>query len=73
MGDGETNRKYVVIHPGTRSFESRNPVALFVVLSRAKSDGTDNTDPDFAVVVVNQDRLCHAVWTLQQLEPFRKQ
>lgn len=47
IGDGEVNR-YIVINPGTRAFESRNPRALFVTLSRAKSIGKNNNDPDFA-------------------------
>jgi hypothetical protein len=45
-------------------FESRNPGALFVALSRAKSAGNDFVDPDFAwhsSVLVNEDRLCHVV------------
>jgi signal recognition particle subunit SEC65 len=65
IGAGEINR-YIVINPGTRSFESRNPGALFVALSRAKCTGVDNTDPDFAwhpSVLVNEDRLCHVVNT----------
>jgi hypothetical protein len=51
-------------NPGTRAFESRNPGALFVALSRAKSAGNDFADPDFAwhsSVLVNEDRLCHVV------------
>ena len=61
VGIGEANR-YIVIHPGTKSFESRNPGALFVALSRAKSAGSAGRDPDFAwhpSVLVNEDRLCH--------------
>jgi hypothetical protein len=49
------------------SFESRNPGALFVALSRAKSVGSDLSDPDFAwhsSVLVNQDRICHVVTTV---------
>jgi len=30
---------YVVIHPGKHDFEAKNPGALFVALSRAKSAG----------------------------------
>ena len=33
IGNGEINR-YVVISPGTRAFESRNPGALYVAMSR---------------------------------------
>ena len=65
IGAGEVNR-YIVIHPGTRAFESKTPGALFVSLSRAKSTGTANTDPDFAwnpSVLVNDDRICHVVNT----------
>lgn len=65
VGVGETNR-YIVIHPGTTAFESRNPGALFVALSRAKSAGSSNRDPDFAwheSVIINEDRLCHVVNT----------
>ena len=66
IGEGELNR-YIVINPGTRTFESRNPGALFVALSRAKSTGhPPHTLPDFAwhpSVLVNPDRLCHIVKT----------
>ena len=65
IGHGESNR-YVVINPGTRQFESRNPGALFVALSRAKSAGSHGSDPDFAWhpnVILNEDRLCHVVNT----------
>ena len=60
VGEGEANR-YIIIHPGSNSFESRNPGALFVALSRAKSAGSTEKDPDFAwhpSVLVNEDRLC---------------
>ena len=63
IGANETNR-YIIIHPGTRAFESKTPGALFVALSRAKSAGTLLSDPDFAwhpSVLVNEDRLCHVV------------
>ena len=36
--DGESSR-YIVICPGTRKFESLNPGALFVALSRTKYIG----------------------------------
>lgn len=65
IGEGEPNR-YIVIHPGTRNFESRNPGALFVAISRAKRTGMNSGDPDFAwhpSVLVNEDRLCHQVVT----------
>ncbi|KAK3093512.1 hypothetical protein FSP39_016633 [Pinctada imbricata] len=66
IGEGEVNR-YIVINPGTRSFESRNPGALFVALSRAKATGAlPEPLPDFAwhpTVLVNQDRLCFQVKT----------
>ena len=65
IGSGEANR-YIVIHPGTRAFESRNPGALYVALSRAKCSGSGGRDPDFAWnsnVRVNEDRLCHEVTT----------
>lgn len=65
IGDGEVNR-YIVIDPGTRAFDSRNPGALFVTLSRAKSIGKNNNDPDFAwhpSFLVNEDRICHSVNT----------
>ena len=63
IGKGEPNQ-YIVINPGTRAFESRNPCALFVALSRAKSARNYFVDPDFAwhsSVLVNEDRLCHVV------------
>ena len=59
IGSGEANR-YIVIHPGTKAFESRNPGALYVALSRAKCSGAGGRDPDFAWnsnVRVNEDRL----------------
>ena len=65
IGQGEPFN-YIVINPGTTSFESRNPGALFVALSRAKSAGSDQLHPDFAwhsSVLVNQDRICHVVKT----------
>lgn len=65
IGEGEVNR-YIIINIGTRAFESRNPGALFVALSRAKSTGRDNSDPDFAwhpSILINEDRVCHKVST----------
>ena len=65
IGAGETNR-YIVISPGTRQFEARNPGALFVALSRARSAGGPFKDPDFAWhprTLVNEDRLCFVVNT----------
>ena len=47
IGEGEIN-KYVIIHHGTRSFQSRAPGALYVALSRAKTAGNQREDPDFA-------------------------
>lgn len=61
IGEGEVNR-YIVIHPGTKAFESRNPGAFFVAISRAKSTGKNNSDPDFAwhpSFLANADRICH--------------
>ena len=58
--------RYIVIHPGTRAFESRNPGALYVALSRAKCSSVGEAEPDFAwtaTVRVNEDRLCHVVNT----------
>ena len=51
---------YVVIHPGKHDFEAKNPGALFVALSRAKSAGGQGIDPDFAFhedVLINDDRF----------------
>ena len=59
MGDGEAFR-YVVIHPGKHDFEAKNPGALFVALSRAKSAGGEGADPDFAFhadFLINEDRF----------------
>ena len=52
--------RYVVIHPGKHDFEAKNPGALFVALSRAKSAGGEGVDPDFAFhedVLINDDRF----------------
>jgi hypothetical protein len=60
IGKGEPY-SYIIINPGIRSFESRNPGALFVALSRAKSAGNNTSPPDFAwhsSILVNEDRLC---------------
>ena len=49
-----------MIHPGKHDFEAKNPGALFVVLSRAKSAGGEDVDPDFAFhedVLINDDRF----------------
>ena len=64
IGRGETNR-YIIIGPGTKQFESRNPGALFVALSNAKT--ADGEYPDFAWlpdVLVNEDCLCHRANTV---------
>ena len=61
IGKGESKR-YIVINPGTRKFESINPGTLFVALSRAKTAGGAGEDPDFAwhpSILINEDRLCH--------------
>ena len=58
-GAEEANR-YVVVHPGNHGFEARNPGALFVSLSRAKSAGGEGRDRDFAFredVLINNDRF----------------
>ena len=47
VGSGEAFR-YVVVHPGDHGFEARNPGAIFVALSGAKSAGGEGRDPDFA-------------------------
>ena len=65
IGEGETNR-FIIISPGTKSFESKSPGSLFVALSRAKTAGGPGKDPDFAwhpSVLVNEDRICHVVRT----------
>ena len=65
VGKGEPNR-YIIISPGSSGFETRNPGALFVALSRAKSAGDGETPPDFAwhpSVLVNEDRLSHVPFT----------
>ena len=63
IGAGEVNR-FIVISPGSRSFEAHNPGALYVALSRARSAGSKDQYPDFAWnpnVLVNEDRLCYKV------------
>ena len=65
VGQNQIHR-YVVIKPGSRQFESRNTGALYVALSRAKSAGSSDIEPDFAWnpnILVNEDRLCHKVDT----------
>lgn len=65
IGKGEAY-SYIIINPGIRSFESRNPCALFVALSRAKSAGNNTPPPDcawYSSVLVNEDILCHKVNT----------
>ena len=59
VGSGEAFR-YVVVHPGDHGFEARNPGAIFVALSGAKSAGGEGRDPDFAFhedVLINNDRF----------------
>ena len=65
IGHGELN-KYVIVHPGNKSFESRTPGALYVALSRAKSAGGIGENPEFAFhgdILLNPDRVCHVVNT----------
>ena len=48
------------------TLNKKNPGALFVALSRAKTAGGPEKDSDFAwhpSVSVNEDRLCHVVRT----------
>ena len=87
IGENQASR-FIVIHPGGKVFESRNPGALYVALSRAKSAGNQGQLPDFAwnpSILLNTDRICHQVHTatvkarakeiarLQQLEQNTKQ
>ena len=61
IGRGSLNR-HIVIHPGSKKFESLNPGALYVALTRAKSSGNSNDLPDFAFndkILLNADRICH--------------
>ena len=61
VGEGEFNR-FIIISPGSTTFEARNPGCLFVALSRAKSSGGLDKYPDFSwhpSVLVNEDRLCY--------------
>ena len=63
IGSSEPNR-HIIINPGTRQFESLNPGALYVCVSRAKTAGNDEIPPDFAWnknILVTEDRLCHQV------------
>lgn len=49
-----------MIHPGNHAFEAKNPGALFVALSGAKSAGGEGVDPDFTFhedVLLNDDRF----------------
>ena len=73
VGSGEAFR-YVVVHPGDHGFEARNPGAIFVALSGAKSAGGEGRDPDFAfhedvlITMTGSDQ-----WTFQpqELEQWR--
>ncbi len=59
VGKGEVNM-YIVISPCTRLFDSLDPEALFVALSRAKSPGDDYNVPDFSWhpnILVNEYRF----------------
>ena len=58
VGAGEPFR-YVLVRPGYNGFEARNPRALFVALSMAKSASGEERDPDFACtdVLINNDRF----------------
>ncbi|CAH3020553.1 unnamed protein product [Porites evermanni] len=59
VGSGEAFR-YVAVHPGDHGFEARNPGALFVALSGAKSAGGEVRDPDFVFhedILINNDRF----------------
>jgi len=59
VGTGEAFR-YIVIHPEKHDFEVKNPGALIVALSRAKSAGGEGVYPDFAFhedFLLNDDRL----------------
>lgn len=61
IGEGGVNR-YIVIHHGTKAFESRNYGALFVAISQAKSTGKNNSDPNSAwhpSFLANAERICH--------------
>ena len=61
IGPGNLNR-YIVINPGSKSFESRNPGVLYVSLSRATTAGNYSQLPDFAFhpqVLLNHDRISH--------------
>ena len=65
IGANEINR-YIVIHQGSKMFESRTPGALFVALSQAKSAGEKSSGPDFAwhpSLLINEARICHVVNT----------
>ena len=61
IGPGNLNR-FIIINPGHRAFESRNPGAMYVSLSRAKTSGTATELADFAFhsnELLNHDRVCH--------------
>ena len=65
VGAGENNR-YIIIDPGDKKFESNCPGSLYVALSRAKTAGNQDTDPDFAFhpnLILNEDRIRHVVDT----------
>ena len=60
IGPNNLNR-HIIISPGGCAFEARNPGVLYVSLSRAKSAGSTNCPPDFAInknTLLNEDRVC---------------
>ena len=61
IGPGNLNR-FIIINSGHRAFESRNPGAMYVSLSRAKTSGTATELANFAFhsnELLNHDRVCH--------------
>ena len=65
IGVGQPFRR-MILDPGDINFESRNPGALQMLLSRIKSIGTDEEMPDLCFAenyLINEDRVLTKVQT----------
>ena len=60
----ENLNRFIISNPGDSAFESRNPGAMYVSLSRATTSGTVTELPDFAfhsnVLTTTESATSHA-------------